>query len=686
MTDNLPERTDSPFHIGERAIQARLGVEEQMDKVARKIIRSYMPQQHREFYQQLPFVVLGGVDTNGDVWASLRFGKPGFMTSPDDKSLCINKQIVQGDPLENVLKTGNHIGLLGIELHTRRRNRLTTRIAAINDTHMQLAVDQSFGNCPQYIQLRDFEFIRDPATAAANSEVEHFSQFSEQDISHISNADTFFVASVAPVTDNQITQGADVSHRGGRAGFVLVEGNTLLVPDYAGNNLYNTLGNFLLNPKAGLCFPDFKTGDLLLLSGSVEIVWENEPLVELFKGAERAWRFTLNKGIRLKSSMPLRWSFQDYSPNSLLAGDWSQAKNLLKQQQSKTQLRPFKIVKIVQETPSICSYYLMPDDHLGIPEYQPGQYLTVEIASSEHQTTRRTYTLSSSPHDAYLRISIKAKPAGASEWIHQHWQVGQCINALLPRGEFYLATEQSPVILLAAGVGITPMVSMFKHIFTENFRLRTARRAILFYAASNEQELAFHADLSTLAEASNGTLRYLPFIRQASNPASKIITGKRIDADTFRQVLPLDIYQAYLCGPASFIQQMYDALRDVGISDSQIHAESFGPSGLKRDKSVASSVQTTNDKEAEQVNIEFEQSAKSVSWKKGDATLLDIAENNGLSPDFSCRSGSCGRCATKLMQGEVHYRNSVTAEVEDDEVLLCCAVPAKDTQTIKLAL
>ncbi|MBC3765535.1 2Fe-2S iron-sulfur cluster-binding protein [Neptunicella marina] len=687
-TDNLPKRPDSPLHVGERAIQAHLGVEQDMDQLARRIIRSYMPQQHRDFYQQLPFIVLGGIDDNQDIWASLRFGKPGFITTPNDKTILIKHHALMGDPLENALQTDRPVGMLGIELHTRRRNRLTTRLISKNDTHISLQVDQSFGNCPQYIQLRDYEFVRDPAVSTTNNDVVHFNQFSDEDFQHISSADTFFVASVAPVSDNQITQGADVSHRGGRAGFVKVDGNTLLIPDYAGNNLYNTLGNFLLNPKAGLCFPDFNTGDLLLLTGSVEILWEKDPLISAFKGAERAWKFTLNKGVRLKNSMPLRWEFRQYSPNSLLAGDWQRATELLKQQQNKQGQRAFQITKIAQETPDIRSYYLTPNDGLGLPNYHPGQYLSVEITSPMYKKTRRTYTLSSTPHDPYLRITVKAKSGGASGWLHQNWHIGQTINALIPSGKFYLpAEQQQPLILLAAGVGITPMISMFKQVFTENFRLRTTRLVTLFYAARSEQDLAFHQELTELAEASNGALRYLPFVSQSNaNPANNITAGMRIDADIFRQVLHQDNYQAYLCGPADFMQHMYDSLREVGVSDSQIHAESFGPSSLKRDNSTAPPGETNESDEAEVADIEFIESSKTLHWNKGDATLLEIAENSGLSPDFSCRSGSCGRCATRITQGKVHYRTAISARVEDDQVLLCCAVPAKDTQTIKLAL
>ncbi|MGI9462957.1 MAG: pyridoxamine 5'-phosphate oxidase family protein, partial [Aestuariivirgaceae bacterium] len=101
------------------------------------------------------------------------------------------------------------------------------------------------------------------------------------------------------------------SHRGGRPGFVKVDGSTLTIPDYAGNRHFNTLGNFFANPMAGLLFVDFETGDLLLLTGAVEILWDEDPAARALSGAERAWRFTLDHGIRVKDALPLRWSFGD---------------------------------------------------------------------------------------------------------------------------------------------------------------------------------------------------------------------------------------------------------------------------------------------------------------------------------------------------------------------------------------
>lgn len=300
----------SPFHAGEQALQEKAGKRDRIEAFGRRAIRDHMPDQHRLFFEQLPFVVLGSVDADGAPWASIIAGKPGFMVSPDAKSLRIDAQPTNGDPISNRLALGTPIGVLGIEPSTRRRNRMNARISQTDKRGFMLSVDQSFGNCPKYINTRDVEFVRDPEIASAQHQVEHLNTLDPTATQMIKAADTFFVASYLPTTDDPVTQGVDVSHRGGASGFVKVSGNTLTVPDYAGNFHFNTLGNFLLNPKAGLLFADFETGTTLSLTGRVELLEQNDPEIRYIDGAKRGWRFTFKKGVRITDALPLR------TPNS----------------------------------------------------------------------------------------------------------------------------------------------------------------------------------------------------------------------------------------------------------------------------------------------------------------------------------------------------------------------------------
>ena len=153
MADMYRE-TESPFHAGELEVQDRLGVRDKIGAFAKRVVRDHMPDQHREFYGLLPFVLLGTVDERGRPWASLVPGRPGFMTTPDARTLQIAAAPLFGDPLNETLKPGTDVGLLGIQLETRRRNRLTGRIGSVQPDGFSIAISQTFGNCPQYIQTR----------------------------------------------------------------------------------------------------------------------------------------------------------------------------------------------------------------------------------------------------------------------------------------------------------------------------------------------------------------------------------------------------------------------------------------------------------------------------------------------------------------------------------------------------
>jgi len=307
--DDTP--VSGPWHEGERAIQARLGMLERMDRIGRRNIRGVMPDQHRAFFAQLPFLIVGSVDRQGWPWASILAAPPGFARSPDERTLHIAAQPVAGDPLAESLLPGAPLGILGIELPTRRRNRMNGHISTVDATGVSVAVEQSFGNCPQYIQRREYVWAAPPAHPAS---AEPFTALDAAARALIETADTAFVASASRADDPTSARGIDVSHRGGRPGFIGVAADgTLVIPDYAGNRFFNTLGNLLVNPRAGLLFLDFAHGDLLQITGGTEIVWDG-PEVQAVKGAERLWRFTPSHGRWLRGALPLRFEFGDFSP------------------------------------------------------------------------------------------------------------------------------------------------------------------------------------------------------------------------------------------------------------------------------------------------------------------------------------------------------------------------------------
>lgn len=310
----------SPWHEGERALQRSIGVADRLAETGPRTIRDHMTEQHRTFYPQLPFVAVGAVDPSGAVWATLLAGRPGFLAAPDPGTLAVAAPRDPGDPADAGLGDGAAVGLLGIELHTRRRNRLNGRLHRDADDGFTVAVRESFGNCPRYIRLRDFRFARDPA-GRPDTPAERLDGLDARARAMIAGAETLFVASAYEGRDGRTV---DVSHRGGRPGFVRIEADgTLAIPDFAGNGYFNTLGNIHANPKAGLAFVDFAQGDLLQLTGEAEVVLD-DPAIAAFAGAERLLRFRPQGIVRRPGALSLRWDTpaDGVSPHLAQTGAW----------------------------------------------------------------------------------------------------------------------------------------------------------------------------------------------------------------------------------------------------------------------------------------------------------------------------------------------------------------------------
>jgi uncharacterized protein len=304
---------DSPFHRGEQEAQSRAGMREKMESIGQRVIRDFMIEQHCEFFSQLPFIVIGAVDQNGLPWTSMLAGSVGFLSSPDSRTLRVNAHPIPEDPLANALRPGADVGLLGIDLHTRRRNRLNGRIVDMDSDGFTIQVAQSFGNCPKYIQQRVSSFFEiDGACVAPPRRV--MERLDSTAALFIESADTFFISTHYVHDNRSHSHGVDASHRGGMPGFVRIDDDrTLTWPDFIGNSFFNTLGNLMINPRAGLLFPNFETGDLLYVSGRGEVIWESDE-IKTFAGAQRLVRLFIDQIIHLTDALPLRWRFEEYSP------------------------------------------------------------------------------------------------------------------------------------------------------------------------------------------------------------------------------------------------------------------------------------------------------------------------------------------------------------------------------------
>jgi predicted pyridoxine 5'-phosphate oxidase superfamily flavin-nucleotide-binding protein len=309
--------TPTTFHAGEVAMQRAAGVDERMRELGPRVLRDHMPDQHREFFEQLPMLLVGSMDAQQRPWASMLTGLPGFIFTPDAQHLRVDARPAGDDPLNVQLSIGSTLGLLGIEPQTRRRNRMNGTVVAVDEAGFELRVDQSFGNCPQYIQAREAHWVGAPVAQLASRRED--ARLLSAAAGLVARSDTLFIASAAPGL------GADVSHRGGKPGFVRVDegaaGTVLTFPDFRGNFFFNTLGNITAHPKAGLLFVDHETGGVLQLTGRAAVI-AGGPEVEGFAGAQRLVRVEVEEGVWTPHALPLRWSAPEPASQLAATGHW----------------------------------------------------------------------------------------------------------------------------------------------------------------------------------------------------------------------------------------------------------------------------------------------------------------------------------------------------------------------------
>lgn len=662
----------SPFHRGETTIQEFVGVREQM-RAREPFLRDHLTSQQRAFFEGLSYLCISAADSEGWPVASIIDGEIGFISTPDPQKLKLAILSSSMDPVLANLQVGKSIGILGIELATRRRNRVFGTISVVEEQCIEITIVQAFGNCPQYIQARQNE-----ATSVARPRIDidgKISGLDEPARELIRHSDCFHVATTVNLDDDDPRSGMDMSHRGGLPGFVDVADNVLSVPDFPGNYFFNTLGNLLLDPRAGLVFWDFESGDLLHVWGTVEIIWDDLE-VDAFRGAERLWRICVKSCQWQRQVMPPHWQLLSYSPMLSQTGNWEEAKKRVIQDADDHDLQEYVVQRIVDEADGIKSFYLSSQDWPQ-PVYLAGQFLPVQLSNDPGaQNVQRNYTLTSAPSDSFLRISVK-QDGRVSSAMHEDVTVGNVMFAKRPSGAFTINAEDNrPAILIAAGIGITPMISFLRHLIGETIRPRFRRPVILVHAAARVSEQPFRSEIADMEASSEGFLRTLFIVE---NTTSEDIKGRhfdaigRIDDDHIDALCANADADFYLCGPPGFMQVVYNALIRRGVEDLQIHVETFGPASLKRERSHAErETQSLNDGVVE---VEFTISNRTVAWHPRDGTLLELAEAVGIAAPFSCRAGWCGTCMTKTSGAQTECVNSPSAEMLPGTTLLCSARP-----------
>jgi hypothetical protein len=293
-----------PYHRGELAVQAQAGTRPMATRLARSL-QTEFPAQARAFMAAQPLLVVSTADAHERLWASVLTGAPGFLQLPDAHTLLIAARPVPGDVLATNLATDAAVGTTAIDFETRRRIRLNGR-AHLTTEGLVVKLDEVFFNCPKYIQAREWQAL--PAPAGPPPAGVTVPALTPELQAWITQADTFFLATA------NAEAGLDASHRGGLPGFVrVVDAHTLQWPDYAGNGMFQSLGNLALDPRAGLLFPDFATGNVLQLTGRARTDWDPSQ-ARHFSGAERVLTFEVAETRTLPGALPLQWTFESYSP------------------------------------------------------------------------------------------------------------------------------------------------------------------------------------------------------------------------------------------------------------------------------------------------------------------------------------------------------------------------------------
>lgn len=534
------------FHPGEIRAQQRAGAKD-VAEWAGDFIRPFMPPQHRDFFSQLPFLVVAGADAQGRHWVTLLDGEEGFVSSPDERALSLATTPDPQDPLFETLTSGGDVGVLGIELATRRRNRINGKVRSAG-SNLAITVSQSFGNCPQYIHERRWRRVGRTAPKRAIRSQE----LSENQVALIRSADTMFIGTGQMQTGEHASNGFDASHRGGEPGFVaVVDARSLRIPDYAGNNFFNTIGNLLENPRIGLVFVDFESGGLLHVSGTARIDWD--PVDSHDANARRMIEMTVEAVVERPAALGLRWSKTDED------------------------LRALTVVDKVEEAEGITSFHLASPLGLPLPAYQAGQHLPIEIdIPAQTGPVRRSYSLSGDPGKEVYRLTIKREAKGlASRYMHDVLEVGDRIHARVPSGDFVIPCSDCPLVLASAGVGLTPMLSMLHALA----RADNDRPVWFVHGTRNGNTHAMRSEVVDLVAEQPQFTSELFYSQPKPNDTlgTDFDSAGRISAEKLIALNAGPLAHYMICGPATFVAEIRSGLEQKGIAGTHIHLETFGP-------------------------------------------------------------------------------------------------------------
>ena len=340
-----------------------------------------------------------------------------------------------------------------------------------------------------------------------------------------------------------------------------------------------------------------------------------------------------------------------------------------------------RVAAIVQEALDCKSFYLLPEDGRPLNRFEPGQYLTFELPTeSDEGSLVRCYSLSERPREDYYRVTVKQIHASndnqsdlegqGSGYFHRQVQVGSTLQVRAPQGAFFLdPRDELPVVLIGAGIGITPMMSMLSAIAHD----RSRRDVYLFAGFRNSREHPFSEPLQDICTRHENLRLDICY----SNPMPGDLCGRdfdhrgHVDLSRIQTKLPSSNFRFYLCGPPAMMESLVPALLEWGVPDDHIYFEAFGPATVRRLRKPRS---------REPREVRFLRAEKQLTWTGTENSLLELAESNGVSLPAGCRAGNCGQCLTEVRSGSFAHVKPPGVALSQSQCLACIALPEEDLE------
>jgi ferredoxin-NADP reductase/MOSC domain-containing protein YiiM/ferredoxin len=340
--------------------------------------------------------------------------------------------------------------------------------------------------------------------------------------------------------------------------------------------------------------------------------------------------------------------------------------------------RPLTVTAITRESDSVISIRFDDPERAPLPAAAPGQYLTLRIkADRQQRSVLRNYSMSGPPDAGYYRISVKREPDGvASGYLHTQLAVGAELDVAAPRGTFILGQTQAPVLLISAGIGATPVLAMLQALA----KARSDRVIWWLHSARNSSEQAFAAEASGLLSSLRNGRAHVWY----SRPGPDDLEGRdfdssgRLTGSALAELEPPPDAEAYLCGPAPFMDDISAGLAALGVDASRIHTEPFGPApGITPGIAAAPAraPHPPSGTPGDGPTIEFARSNLAVPWSSDYGSLLELAEACDVPVRWSCRTGVCHTCETTLIAGDLDYDPDPVERPADGSALICCSQP-----------